>query len=29
MGKSIVDIVERKNVKCIPCNIEDVKIEGF
>jgi len=29
MGKSIVDIVERKNVKCIPCNIEDVKTEGF
>jgi DUF1680 family protein len=28
-GKSIVDIVERKNVKCIPCDIKDVKIEGF
>jgi DUF1680 family protein len=28
-GKSIVNIVERKNVKCMACNIEDVKIEGF
>ena len=29
MGKSIVDIVETKNVKCIPCDIKDVKIDGF
>jgi len=29
MGKSIIEVVKKKNVKCSPVDIEDVKVDGF